>query len=71
MRKFTVAILATDVISQSPNHISQSPDIFCQKHLKQAIVEGADPYRTQTGSEFSCLDIKHIQSLLRDFNNIK
>ena len=66
MRKFTVAILATDVISQSPNQISQSPD-FVKKHLKQAIVEGADPYRTQTGSEFSCLDIKHTQSLFRGF----
>ena len=32
MRKFTVAILATDMISQSPNQTSQSPDFIVIKH---------------------------------------
>ena len=35
MQKFTVAILATDVISQSPNQISQSPDFFGHKTLRK------------------------------------
>ena len=35
------------------------------RKIKQAIVEGAGPNRTPKVSDFLCLDIKHIQSVLR------
>ena len=39
--------------------------------LEQAIVEGADPNRTPTLSEFACLDVKHNHSILRGFKTFK
>ena len=47
----------------------KSTSIWTRKHLKQAIVEGEDPNRTPTVSEFSCLDIKHVRSLLRGLSH--
>ena len=50
---------------------SQNNEFQCHVHLylHQAIVEGADPNRTPTVSEFSCLDIKHVRSLLRGLSH--
>ena len=42
-----------------------------KQYCEQAIVEGADPNRTPTVSEFACLDIKHKHSILGGFKTIK